>query len=478
MPLLAMYHKFVDAFFTAIAPLEGVYQDTGFSYIAVRSGADFVILRGRVFMNTTPPDAQPEQFISANVRAGHYKLSDLKLDVRGVLAKLIEGQIATPDGPLCFRTAPGGQCAASFTPFHPEGLQSQRRINVLTLMGGPVEPVPQPDIDWEIKAGSPPYDSLHELSQVFGLGALTGPTITVEFVAYNAAVIDGDNSKVSGENAHVRIRAAKGLLPDHLTLGYRIYLPGAITRRETISGTTMQWTHEAKFDSGHIDIGIPKAAALNCTVSYHGNAQSHLWISDPEQVQNARRAAYETFDPKLENLKSIMANAQTRGQDAREFEMAVAWLLWMLGFSVIHLGAGRRSREAPDQVLAAPSGNLAVVECTTGLLKAENKLALLHDRTEAVRRKLAASNNAHLRVLPIIVTSKTATEIKPDVEVAERLGVLILTREGLDQAIDRTLMQLNADQLYTEAEQSVSAALAKYEVQPTQPTNDNLLSGT
>jgi hypothetical protein len=173
--------------------------------------------------------------------------------------------------------------------------------------------------------------------------------------------------------------------------------------------------------------------------------------------------AYETFDPKLDNLKSIITNAQTRGQDAREFETAIAWLLWMVGFSVAHLGMGRRSRDAPDQVIVAPSGNFAVIECTTGLLKAENKLALLHDRAEAVRRRLAVSNNTHLRVLPVIVTSKTVAEIRPDIEAAEKLGAACVTREGLDRLIDRTLLQPDADQIYAGAEQAVSAALAKYQ---------------
>jgi len=272
----------------------------------------------------------------------------------------------------------------------------------------------------------------------------------------------------------VRVRAAKRLSHDRFTLGYRIYLPGADPKRGTISGSAMQWTEDEKLNRGQIDIPIPKGAVLNCTISYDSIAQSHLWLADPERIQNPRRAAYESFDPKLENLKSIIANAQTRGQEARDFEMAVGWLFWMLGFNGAHLGMGRRSRDAPDQIMTTPSGNFAVVESTTGLLKAENKLALLHDRTEAVRRNLSAKSNSYLRILPVIVTSKTTAEIRPDLEAAERLGVLIVTRENLDQAINQTLLQPNADQIYAEAEQSVSAALAKYDTRDVEPTNDSI----
>jgi hypothetical protein len=72
----------------------------------------------------------------------------------------------------------------------------------------------------------------------------------------------------------------------------------------------------------------------------------------------------------------------------------------------------------------------------------------------------------------VIVTTKTAAEVKADIEATEKLGILVLTRENLNQAIDRTLMQPNADQTYAEAEQAVNAALAKYEAQPALPLND------
>ena len=82
---------------------------------------------------------------------------------------------------------------------------------------------------------------------------------------------------------------------------------------------------------------------------------------------------------RLENLRAIIANAQGRGEEARDMESVVAWLLWMLGFSVAHLNT-RRTRDAADLLVTSPAGHFAVVECTTGLLKAENKLSLLHER--------------------------------------------------------------------------------------------------
>jgi hypothetical protein len=83
----------------------------------------------------------------------------------------------------------------------------------------------------------------------------------------------------------------------------------------------------------------------------------------------------------------------------------------------------------------------------------------------------------HLRVLPVIVTAKTAAEVKPDVEAAERLGVLVLTRENLERAVDRTLLMPDPDPIYTEAEQAVRAALSKYQALNTQPSSNLIPPG-
>jgi len=55
-------------------------------------------------------------------------------------------------------------------PFHPDALQNQVRHNVLTIMSGQAETIRQPDIDWEIKVASRPYEGLQELANEFRLG--------------------------------------------------------------------------------------------------------------------------------------------------------------------------------------------------------------------------------------------------------------------------------------------------------------------
>jgi hypothetical protein len=467
MALHSSSQKFLDQFLAAIAPFEVAYQHIGFSYIAVKFGERFVIRQGRLFLNTYAPNARSNHFRSAQVHAGHYLLADLNTDLRGFIDALLTGQLGTPDGALHFPATARGYHAASYVPFHPDGLQKQVRVGVLTLLGAQHEPIPQPDIDWEMKAATPPYDGVQELAREYGLDAISGDTISVGIVAYNVAVVDAANSKVEGTSAIVRVLLASNLPTDRAAVTYRTYVLGAVTARSTISGSSMDWTEGEGFRRGQFVLEVAAASVLNCTVSYDGIAQSHWWISDPTRAQNARRAVYEVFDPKLQNLQAIIANAQARGQDARNLEAAVAWLLWMLGFSAAHLGAMPKSQDAADLLMTTPTGHFAVIECTTGLLKAENKLALLHARAQSVRHGLDASNNKFQRVLPVIVTSRTKNEVAPDIETAEKLGIYIVTREGLEQVIPQTMYQPNADQTYAMAEQIVSAARAKYQIDET-----------
>ena len=160
MPLLPS----VDEFLAAIESYQAGFRHTYFSYLAIKFAERYQIVRGRLYMAALPPVVLPPNFQSPHVRAGHYTLEGLDTDVRGLIAQLLAGGVETPDGPLEFPAAPGGHHSASFLPLHPDGLMSQTRVSVLTITGGETENIRQPEIDWEVKAASRPYDNLQELA--------------------------------------------------------------------------------------------------------------------------------------------------------------------------------------------------------------------------------------------------------------------------------------------------------------------------
>jgi F0F1-type ATP synthase membrane subunit b/b' len=61
-----------------------------------------------------------------------------------------------------------------------------------------------------------------------------------------------------------------------------------------------------------------------------------------------------------------------------------------------------------------------------------------------------------------MVTSKTREEIRADLEQAEKLGVLVVTREDVEQELTSTLRLPNADQIYERAEQTIRELKAKH----------------
>ena len=464
MPLMDHDQKIADAFFARLAPWQDAYQKfSSLSYFAVRHEGAFVLAQARLFLNTVLSDLPLTHFQTENIRAGHFLVSDLTASAQSVVGMLTDGRVDCPGGELWFPPANDGQYSADHLPFHPEGLHNGNRWDVLTLSGARrADHVREPQLDWEVKAAATPYDSIAELMTEYRLGALRSDTVNLEVVAFNVAVVDL-SSTVSGTKAHPAVLLANGLSPDKVMLGYRVFSQGRVVQRATIPGAAMQWGRGDALQRGVGQVDIPPAAVLHCVASYSGVAHHQGWLSDPLTVQNPRRSAYEAFDDKLDVLRDFLAKSQGKGRDARDLEAGVSWLLWMLGFSVAHLGGTDKTQNAPDLIATTPRGNFAVIECTTGLLKAENKLALLVDRTEALRRRLEASGNRHLNVLSMIVTSKTREEINADLEQAEKLGVAVLSKESLEDALKRTLVLPDAELLFAEAEQAVRAARARHQ---------------
>jgi len=454
--------KNIADFFAGIAPWEAAYKHVGLSYFAVKHEGAFALLQARLFLHTAPPSISATHFQSSNIRAGYYSLTELGGTPREFVDGILSGTLPTPHGELRFPSEQNEHYSARYNPFCHEGLQNGSRIDILDLTGNQhMQSVRHPRYDWEVKAAPTPYDSMDELLLEYNLGAYKGDFSKIEVLAFHVSAVDL-SAQVQGAKATVGILLADGLSSEKCRLGYRVFHRGRIVQRASIDGAAMRWEPRQHFLHGSAEIKIPEGAVLNCTATYDGHAQHQGWISDPSTVQNPCRAVYEAFDSKLVILRDFLENSQGKGRDARDLEAGVAWLLWMLGFSVAHLGGTAKTQDAPDLVATTPRGNFAVIECTTGLLKADNKLPRLIERAETLRRRLDASGNRHLHVLPVIITSKDREEVKADLEQAEKLGVVVVTKESLLQALNRTLVLPDAEGMYTEGERTAREGQEKY----------------
>jgi hypothetical protein len=453
--------KMLNDFFEATDFLSAGYKHTTFSYFAVKDGDDFKLSQGKLLLQGTPFPIASGHFQSANIRAGIYRLDELNLTVKKFFEDLPSGVIKTPHGDLHFPPEKDRPYSIHFNPFYSDPTSLQQRQMQLYFRGDRrYHSNDSIKLDWELRAASVPFDSLQDLFNEYAIGQIGGDFRSVEVMALNIAAI-GNESLVRGATTHLAIHLANGLDQNKASLGYRIIEKNKVVRRGTVAGANLTWTNTDVFQKGEIDMEVPSGSILHCIANYDGQAQHFYWVIDPSTAPNPLRAAYQIFDNKLEGLTELMTKQYGKGSKSREFEIGIARLLFLLGFSPIHLGD---MQDTPDVMATTPSGNFAVIECTTGLLKADNKLSLLVERTEKVRQSLMLSGHGQLKVLPVIITTKTREEVKADLDQAQKLGVLVITRESFTNAINRSLIFPDANKIYLDAENALKPPEAQLNI--------------
>ncbi len=446
----------IENFISSISLWDGAYSHAGFSYVALKRDGALHLISGRLFLHTAPSAIPKNHFQSNQVFAGYFLLSELGVDYRALIKQLTQtGIIKTPIGELIFTPDEKGKLSTYYTPFHRDGINAGKRLSYLKISGAHQHSyIKQPDIDWELKAGMEPFDSLNELMIQYSLvGTYTGDTSNIEVVAINVAEINF-SSKVEEEKAEPSIYLAKGLDQKKCQIGFRVFSQGEVVSRGTIKGDKLLWSEEESSYVGTGKLDIPSGAALHCIASYEGCAQHQYWIADPKNFQNSRRVVMEECDKELKIMHDFLFAEQKARKDARDFEFGVAWLAWMLGFSVSQPGGTPRTSDSVDVIATTPSGNMALIECTTGLLKAGSKLANLVARTEAIKKRMQSGHN-HLKILPVMVTALTREEVRSELEEAHKHGVAVITKEDLLETLSQTIVVSNSEVIFERLQESV-----------------------
>lgn len=464
--------QLVAEFFESCSPMMGGYRHSTFSYVAAKTKDGLVLLHGRIRLGIFPLDAgAPSSFETRSVCAGRIALQNGYEQARELVAALLNGSLKTSHGNLRLVADDGDRHAAHFAPFHDEGLKSQNRLSVLSISGHrPESYLRQPDLDWELKAAETPYDSLTDLLLEFGLGAHRVDATRLEIIADTVAFVHS-SSRVEGTKASIVLRVAKGLDTNRVTLGYRLLDGHRVVVRARENGSKFHWDEREGLLHGELTLDVSKAPVVHTIANYAEIAQHHYWLSDPSRLPNAHRTAFEAFDEQLALLREAFDNADGRSYQARDMEAAVSWLLWLHGFQVAHLGGTQKIQvPGPDILAITPySGHIAIIECTTKHLGSDKKLPDLVANAEKLRRKLDGADQSHRKLLKVLVTTLRADDIAAEREQAERLGVLILTREDIDSAINRSIALPNAEQIYAEAFEAAQAVQAKYSSEPPLP---------
>jgi len=453
--------KQIDDFLEAIRPFEAAYRNPVFSFVAFKGEQGYALIQAALILDPATEKSDLPQFSSNSVKAAHYFLVNFGLDCRGFIDALLSGSIQTPDGELLFLPNENGPSYSPFyLPFHQAGLEKQRRIGVLRIAGKSALRNTDPTgIDWELKAVETPFDGLQDLVLAYGLGELRYNQAFVEVVAHPAVKLD-PASEVSGRRAHLKLSLAEGLDRQKARLGYRIENVKGIVARSSLDGSQLEWTKSGSVHTGSTEITISDGDRVHAISSYDGIAKHFTSFVDPNSIRNGRRAAFEAFDANLSNLKSLIGLTAEKVQ-SRHFESAVSWVLWMLGFSVAHLGNTEATEAAADLIAVTASGDIAVIECTIDVLKSD-KISRLLSRTEIVRRNVVSAGNTQTRVLPVFATARERSELVGDLERVEKLGVAVFDKHDLARFIEQSRCVGESDLIFRDAEAAASFAMLKY----------------
>ena len=138
----------------------------------------------------------------------------------------------------------------------------------------------------------------------------------------------------------------------------------------------------------------------------------------------------------------------------------MAAVVWAYGLAPVQTDYAEQTKDGPDLIAVAPGGGIAVIECTIGLLKAQNKLANLARRAVVTRERMQVAALGPPTVLPVIVTRLRRAEVEAELDAATEAGVLVLTRENLEAAVEQALLMQDGDAVFRRGLESLERSRA------------------
>jgi hypothetical protein len=459
------YEQAFQDFKALLSKWKGAHVCSVHSYVALKGQEGGRLLFGRVLLEPTREgiNETPFKFQTEHIIAGRFvKVATLAETTSGLVEKAMAGQMDAGDGIASLVTDASNPIRAYFAPiYHPliaEGprlpsliLHGVAKHNLLVTTGDSRQ------LDWEMKAADIPFDSLDELLGHCGLPTLMqiGDSTALEIVARSPGAIGG-GSTISDREAVIECRVARELDASKLRLGYRLFQKDQKVDRGSVTGDIFGWHEEADLKLGSHRVAVGEAPLIQAFLSYDGISLHQAWITDPKKHLNPRHAVHQVFDEDLQVLKKLLLKPELDKEYV--FEGAISTLLTLLGFSVSNYGRIPKLQKGPDIIAIAPSGHIGVVECTLGILSANDKLAKLVQRTKLITEKLAEAGYGQLQIQPVIVTSLPKDEVTADLATAGEHGIAVVCRENLEGALNQVSLPPHADQIFQDAKKLVPSS--------------------
>lgn len=439
-----------------------VYKWKITSFIAIKTPDSHKLLIGRIiFDSVKPQDSLLFSFESTHLIAGREISASTAEDIDRCIKDATEGKLTSAKQIISLHQKSGEFLSTTFFPIYHPSVTLGPRLPSIIIRGSSKHDLlsaqcfrPNEMLDLDLRSADQPFDGLDDLLIHLGfpVSRQSGDSTALEIIATSPALI-ADDSKIASGHAQIKCRIAESAEIKKIRFGYKIFHGNSI-ERASITGEVFEWITDGLLKIGSASISTKDASVLQSFLSYDGISLHQWWITDPLKRLNERHAIYEVFDEELKLLKDFLLSPA--GKEDRAFEHGMALLLNILGFSVSHHGTIKKLERGPDIIAVSPvSGNIGVIECTTGLLNENDKLAKLVQRTSLIKEKLVRVGYGHIPVQPIIVTSLRKSEIEADLELAERNEIAVVCRENIEELLRRVMLPLNPDGLFQEAQRLI-----------------------
>jgi hypothetical protein len=225
------------------------------------------------------------------------------------------------------------------------------------------------------------------------------------------------------------------LNPSGFSLGLRSVVDGNINRSQIKSGH-FTWKEQDDFVEGTAVLSAGGANAIQCFANYNSINYGSTWLIDKSISINTRHIAFLTFDRDLNKLKKELFPDEGIKERAREFEMAVCWLFWILGFNPVQLDGQFGLPESPDFILFDELGQAITVECTTGRTSVNDKLEKLAERHLRMKSSFRANRADFVKSYAIVVSRGQSDVSHAELTRAKQNEVTIVGSSQLRQLFE------------------------------------------
>jgi hypothetical protein len=424
------------------------YKVAIFSYVALKQNNETpTIICSNINLFSILDISQLDFFVheTQSIIAG-FTLCRLENNPLCFLSTIDDGIVSHPDGKKLRLFDTDNDIVSNFDSGVGLVNTNNTRIVRLSLLGNEIEPVLQKlggidELECELRSHEVPFDGILDLLHGAGFRHNQTPQKSELLITADTVLtVDRAQSVISRGLARIFCLKAPDLNSEQLRIGIRP-LSGKYTERKSINGSDLEWKIDSKgISRGYIEINTKGADSILVFLSHSNTLFDRWWVFDPEKHINPLYVIHQTIDKDLLQLRSFLSGQSKHPAD--DFENGVFLLLTLLRFSVMHYGLIPTLQDWPDLLAFTPANHLLIIDCTTRIPNENNKVSKLLTRTEQIRAALQGSGNSYIEILPVVITAISRNGIENDIKEAAQRGVVVATKENIENLFQYIQLQL------------------------------------